>query len=305
MKKLLAALFLLPAVAFAQTTTYVRFQKGAAFDAIGTAAVPINARDLPNTMIQPGDYETYSPIFDMTAFNSVQISLQLYVKVGSAFVKTNQYDCADIFSVQTRIGPKTFTIPPTGTAAQKQAAVIGNTQTANENGQIFAGSLQFNSGTAPVTATTNIDSTYVIFRLIQDEFKVGNKCYAYVSVVPNTVRDSRVFPITYGYNTGETRSLSQFGRPIFSSQLEKLGVHTTFIQNSGTITIICSLDKFGTDLSVPPTAPSGGTGPYFILKAGTADFDGTGGTITLSDWPGWIYCKTTAPGTGYITNFGY
>jgi hypothetical protein len=304
MKTLIASLFLLPAIALAQTTTYVRFQKGASFDAIGTVTTPINARDLPNTMISPGNYETYSPIFDMTAFNSVQVSIQLYVKSGSAYVKTDQYGCSDVFSVQTRIAPRTFTVPASGTASQKQAAVIGNSQTANENGQIFGGSTQFNSGTAPVVATTNIDSTYVIFRLIQNEYRVGNKCYAYISVVPNTVRDSRIFPITYGYNTGETRQISTFGRLIFSSQLERLGIHTTFLQNSGTITIICALQKTDAGLSVPPPSPAL-SGPYFILKAGTADFDGTGGTITLSDWPGWIYCKTTSAGDGYITSFGY
>ena len=302
----LALALLLPVAALAQTTTYVRFQKGASFDAIGTGALPINARDLPNSQ-DPGNagiHEAFSPIFDMTAFNSVQVSIQLYVKVGSAFVKTNQYDCQDIFSVQTRIGPKTFTIPATGTYTQRQAAVVGNTQTANENGQIFAGSTQFNSGTAPVTATTNIDSTYVIFRLIQSEYKAGNKCFAYVSVVPNTVRDSRIFPITYGFNTGESRAISTGGYTVFSSQLEKLGVHTTYIQNGGTNPIVCVLERFGDNLIVPPPFPSSGKGPHFTLKAGTADFDGTGGSITLSDWPGWIFCKTTT-GTSYLTNFGY
>lgn len=300
----LAIALLLPAVALAQTTTYVRFQKGAAFDALGTSAIPINARDLPNTLISPGNYETYSPIFDMTAFNSVQVSIQLYVKVGSAYVKTNQYDCADIFSVQSRIAPRTFTVPPTGTAAQKQTAVISNSQVSNENGQIFAGATAFNSGTAPVIATTNIDSTYVIFRLIQNEYKVGNKCYAYVSVVPNTVRDSRIFPVTYGFNTGESRAIDTGGYTVFSSQLEKLGIHTTYLQNGGMNVIVCVLDKVGGNLIVPPPFPSSGKGPYFTLKAGTADFDGTGGSITLSDWPGWIFCKTTA-GTSYLTNFGY
>ncbi len=313
----LAAALLLPTLALAQATTYVRFQKGAAFNAVGTASAPINARDYPGTVDPaPGGniVEWYTTQFDMSAFNSIQLSLRLYQKVGNAYIPVDSLQCADFFAIQTRNGPATFTLPAytVGSFTARRTAVFSNTTVTQENGQIFTPQA---SGVDPlfqtVNAITNIDSTFVTFRLIQSFVRVGGlKCYAYLSVVPNTVRDSNIIANFIGVDytaNGETRFISDFGYRVLNigSTFTNQYPHKLMIQNTGTKPVGC---KFAWDAGTFGNAPWAGTGkgPGFILRAGAADYDGTGGTASIESYNGPVYCKTFVAGdTSYISVIGW
>jgi hypothetical protein len=328
--RLIFAVMTLAFALTAQAQTYVRFSKGAAVDLFGTATAPISLRDLPASYSDPATcpgfsapntgcryYESYTNSIDMSSFNSIQLTIRTFELVGSTYTPVRSSDCGQVLSVQTRSSGKPIAVlGATANYYVRQGTITSASVTAQENGQIF---VPISSVAAPTVGMVNIDNAYATFRLIFNAYNNGTKkCYVHVAMLPNTVRDANIIG-TSSY--GETVLMdNQQGFAgswlLFTSGYNQStgvdGIHTLFLQNNGINPIRCAFGSPSLLGTVPAVYGARGAGPHFVLKGGTANFDGTGGTAQFNGVYGEVWCRVfdpsgnpLTPALGYLTYAGY
>jgi len=257
------------APADAQTTqpVYVRPSKG--------ANIPLFTDFL---FTAGGQTPPLSPVFDMTAFNAVQVRVEAKNAATGANIT---------FSECTRL-PGIFT-----TGALTKTGPF-STEFFDQNGQF----VNYPFGNISVTYTVNRVSPYVQFDtgIALNSIPgapAGTECKFTASITPLPFQtgvalveprlQGREFDIVAVSNVGAGTTVYRFG----SVSCSGCRIPYVRIQNVGTAPLICFVND-------PNVSTALSTSHYsFALSAGTADDDGKGGSIefkNLSSFSGQVLC---------------